>query len=183
MFLDVILAVAYAKIKGYRIKPALKSYFLYPFMAVEILSVFLQICIFMKNYTFVQYTGIIQNIYLYTLIIPIFAYRLYKPGIIGSALILTGTFLNRFVMSQNAGKMPVYVSLSKITGYVDEAALQSVDNIHIIGSQTANYKFLADFIDIGYSILSIGDVLIHSFIFIVIYYTIKEINVRQQNRD
>ena len=183
MFLDLILAVAYAKIKGYRIKPALKSYFLYPFAVVELLSVFLQICIFMKNYTFVQYTGIIQNIYLYTLIIPIFAYRLYKPGITGSALILAGTFLNRFVMSQNAGKMPVYVSLSKMTGYVDEAALQSVDNIHIIGSETANYKFLADFIDIGYSILSIGDVLIHSFIFIVIYYTIKEINVRQQNRD
>jgi hypothetical protein len=101
---------------------------------------------------------------------------LYKPGICGSIFIITGTFLNKFVISQNGGKMPVFPSLSKITGYFKVSTIGIADNIHIIGSETTRFKFLTDYIDLGNSILSIGDVLIHSFTFIVIYYAIKEIN-------
>jgi hypothetical protein len=63
-----------------------------------------------------------------------------------------------------------------LTGYYNEDAIKTVDNIHIIGDSSTKFKFLADFIDTWTSILSIGDVLIHSFIFIVIFHTIKEIN-------
>jgi len=110
-------------------------------------------------------------------------YKLYKPGIIGSILICCGTILNRFVMNQNGGKMPVYASISKLTGYYDPSAIQNVDNIHIIGSETTKYKFLTDIFDTGFSILSLGDILIHSFITIVIYYVIKEVNINPLNKN
>jgi hypothetical protein len=176
MLINLFLAVFIAKIKGYKIMPVLKAYSLYPYLIVEALYLYLQACIFVGNYHYVQYTAILRSLYLYTLLIPIFVYRLYKPGICGSILIIIGTFLNKFVMSQNDGKMPVFASLSKVTGYYKESAMGVVDNIHIIGSEATRYKFLTDYIDLGNSILSIGDILIHSFTFIVIYYVIKEIN-------
>lgn len=176
MLLNILIAIVIAKIKSYKIKPLLKAYPLYPFYFVEIIYIALQVCIFFDNYTFVRYAKLINSVYMYTLIIPILAYHLYKPGLIGSALILVGTFLNKFVMSQNGGKMPVYPSLSKVTGYFNQAAIQTADKIHILGDENVRYKFLTDYIDIGTSILSIGDILIHSFITIVIYYTIKELN-------
>lgn len=75
-----------------------------------------------------------------------------------------------------AVKCRFFRPISKITGYYSESAIMTVDNIHIIGNEGTRFKILTDFIDIGYSILSIGDILIHSFTFIVIYFTIKELN-------
>lgn len=185
MFINLLFAIGLAKIKGYRIAPIIKAYALFPYFIAEVLYLYLQACVFVGNYYYVQYTDIFKSIYLYTLLIPIFVYKLYKPGICGSILIIIGTFLNKFVISQNGGKMPVFASLSKITGYYKESAFGVADNIHIIGSETTRYKFLTDYIDLGNSILSIGDVLIHSFVFIVIYYVIKEINksLKYSNED
>ena len=177
MFLNILIAIIIAKIKSYRVKPLLKAYPLYPFYFAEIFYIALQLCIFFDNYYFVPYAKIINSLYMYTLIIPILYYRLYKPGIIGSILVVIGTLLNKFVMSQNGGKMPVYPSISKLTGYFNEAAILSADSIHILGDEGVKFKFLTDYIDIGTSILSIGDVLIHSFITIIIYYSIKELNL------
>jgi len=77
-------------------------------------------------------------------------------------------------MSQNGGKMPVYATLSKYTGYFDEVVINTVDKVHVLGNEATRYKILTDYIDVGYSILSIGDVLIHAFIVIVVYNAIKE---------
>lgn len=179
MIVYTLFAFIWSKIKGYKIMPVFKAYSLYPCVIVEFLYLFLQFNIIIHNYSFVKYTPYIKNVYLFVLIIPMLVYKLYKPGLLGSALIIIGTLLNKFVMMQNSGKMPVYASLSKITGYYSESAIQSVDNIHVIGTDLTKFKFLTDYIDIGWSILSIGDLLIHSFTFIIIYYTIKEINKRQ----
>lgn len=176
MSINLLIAIGFAKIKGYRIAPIAKAYLLYPYFIAEVLYLYLQACIFVGDYTYVQYTAIFKSVYLYTLLIPIFVYKLYKPGICGSILIIIGTLLNKFVISQNGGKMPVFATLSKITGYYKESAFGVADNLHIIGSETTRYKFLTDYIDLGISILSIGDVLIHSYIVIVIFYVIKEIN-------
>ncbi len=176
MILFLLFALILAKIKDYKIKPVLTAYALYPYAAAELFYVLLQASVFMHNYSFIRYTSIINSLYMYTLIIPVMVYKLYKPGIIGSIFMIAGTLLNRLAMSSNGGKMPVYATLSKLTGYYDPAAIQSVDNIHIAGDETVKLKFLTDYIDTGSSILSIGDVLIHSFVFIVIYYSIKEIN-------
>lgn len=179
MIVYTLFAFIWSKIKGYKIMPVFKAYSLYPCVIVEFLYLFLQFNIIIHNYSFVKYTPYIKNAYLFVLIIPMLVYKLYKPGLLGSALIIIGTLLNKFVMMQNNGKMPVYASLSKITGYYSESAIQYVDKIHVIGTDLTKFKFLTDYIDIGWSILSIGDLLIHSFTFIIIYYTIKEINKRQ----
>jgi hypothetical protein len=176
MFFFILFALICAKIKGYRVKPILKAYSLYPFAVVQVLYLFLQFNVFLGNYEYIQYASLFKNIYLYTLIIPLFVYKLYIPSLYGSAFIIFGTILNKFVMQQNGGKMPVFASLSKLTGYYDESSIGIIDNIHIAGSETTKYKFLTDFIDIGYSILSIGDVFIHGLAFIMIYNVVKEIN-------
>lgn len=176
MFIFMIFAILCAKIKGYRILPVLKAYSLYPYVAIEILSLFLQMNIFIGDYNYIQYATIAKMVYLYTLILPVFVYKLYKPGICSSILIIIGTILNNFVMKQNGGKMPVFATLSKITGYYDPSVFVTIDKIHVVGNAATKYKFLTDIIDIGYSILSIGDIFIHSFTFIIIYSVIKEVN-------
>ena len=130
----------------------------------------------MGNYYFVQFSVIFKNIYFFALIIPLQVYKLYKPGFLGAGLIIIGTILNRFVISQNGGKMPVFASVSKITGYYDSTAILTADKLHTIGTETTKYKFLTDFIDVGYCILSVGDLLIHAVVFLIIYSAIKELN-------
>lgn len=176
MILLLLLACGFAKIKGYKIMPIFKAYPLYPYFIIELIYIFLQINIFMRNYSIVQYAGIIKSLYMYSLVIPIIFYKLYKQGICCSILIIIGSLLNKFVMSQNGGEMPVYATLSKITGYYNETAIQTVDKVHSIGTASTKFKFLTDYIDTGFSVLSIGDLLIHSIVFIVIYYTLKELN-------
>lgn len=176
MFIYILLAILYAKFKGYRIKPILKDYSLYPLAVAELTYLFLQANVFMGNYRYIGYASFFKTLYLYTLIVPIVVHRLYKTGFIGSLLVMTGSMMNRFVMSQNGGKMPVYPTLSKFTGYFSEAPIGTVDHIHVMGNEATRYKILTDYIDVGYTILSIGDVLIHLFIFIVVLNTIKENN-------
>ncbi len=174
--MSILLAALYAKIKGYRIRPILKEYSLYPLAIAEIAYIILQVNVFIGNYSYIRYASIFKTLYLYTLIVPILVHKLYKPGLYGSLLTLIGSMLNNFVMSQNGGKMPVFASLSKKTGYFNEIAINTVDKIHIVGNEATKYKFLTDFIDVGYSVLSIGDVLIHSFVFIIVYSVIKVVN-------
>src|SRR5690554_5866010 len=101
MFIYMLLAVLCAKIKGYRIKPILRDYSLYPLAVSEIIYIILQANIFLGNYSYIQYASIFKTLYLYTLIIPILVHKLYKPGIYGSGLTIIGSMLNKFVMSQN----------------------------------------------------------------------------------
>lgn len=182
MIIYVLLAFGWAKIRGYRIRPIFKAYALYPFALVELLYWSLQVMIFTGNYTFVPYSSYIKSAFLYALILPMLVYKLYKPGLVGAACILTGTALNRFVMHQNGGKMPVFPTLSKLTGYYSDMGIPPTDSIHVLGDQTTKFKWLADYIDVGYSIVSPGDVLIHLFTFIIVYYSIKEINRRLKEK-
>ena len=90
-------------------------------------------------------------------------FQLYKPALIGSGSIVFGTLLNNFVISQNNGKMPAFPSLSYLTGYIKPHTFQAVNDIHVLGSGATHWKFLTDYIDFGYSILSPGDLFIHFF--------------------
>jgi len=182
MIIYILLAFLIARMKGYNIKPVLKDKSLYPLFVAEILYLFLQTSVFLGYYRFIPYAGTFKTLYLYTLIVPIVAHRLYKTGFIGSIMLTMGSFLNRFVMSQNGGKMPVYATLSKYTGYFDEKVLGTIDQVHILGTEQTKYKILTDFIDVGYSVLSIGDILIHAFIFIVVYDTIKSYHSSKTNQ-
>jgi hypothetical protein len=179
----MLLAFALAKLKGYRLKPVLKAYSLYPFIFIELLYLFFQLNIFFRNYFYIQYAPYLKSASLCTLIFPMLAYHLYKPGLFGSASIIFGTLLNKYVIYHNGGKMPVYATLSRLTGYYDESAFGHADNLHVIGTDLTKYKFLTDFIDVGWCIFSIGDLFIHAFTVIIVYYTIKELNKCQYDND
>ena len=91
---------------------------------------------------------------------------------------MLGSILNELVKHANGGKMPVFPTLSRLTGYFNEEAIAS-SSLHVLGNSETKLKFLCDYIDIGYSILSIGDLLIHFFTFIIFFFVMK--TVTKQN--
>ena len=169
-----------AKSKNYNITNIHKVYTLYPYFAVEAIFLFFQINILSGNYNYVAYSSFMKNGFIYSLLVPIIFYGLYKPALLGSAGIIFGTMLNNFVIAQNGGKMPVFASLSKWTGYFNAQAIQAVNGIHTIGNAQTKFWFLSDFIDVGFSILSIGDIFIHAFTFIIIFNTIKAVDKKSR---
>ncbi|MDD4699806.1 MAG: DUF5317 family protein [Oscillospiraceae bacterium] len=176
MLLTIITALLFAKIKHYNLRPLIKAYALYPLLLLEIGYWVLQATVFMHNYFFIQYASYVKSAYLYVMFIPIIVYKLYKPALYGSVSVLVGTVLNRLVMSVNGGKMPVYATLSRYTGYYSEAGMSNTQDIHCVGTAATKLKILTDYIDVGWCILSIGDLFVHAFTFIILFYTIKCLN-------
>ncbi len=178
MFETIFLAMIIAKIKRYKIKPLFKTWTVYPVFFLEIVHLVFQANIFMGNYFFVQYAPILKKTYLFLCIIPIIVYKEYLTGIIGSLFVFAGSALNNFVMAQNNGKMPVFPNFSYITGYADPAAIERINGIHVLGRTDMNWWFFSDVIDVGWSVLSVGDMLIRVFVLLTIYKTIKVMNLK-----
>ena len=72
--------------------------------------------------------------------------------------------------------MPVFPSNSLITGYVLDQPFPAIDTLHIWGGPTTHLPFLTDIFDIGYAVLSIGDIFIRVFVFLIVYHTVKYLN-------
>lgn len=95
---------------------------------------------------------------------------------------ILGGALNDIAIKANCGFMPVYQSLSRLTGRSLEN-FQGMNDIHILGDSQTKLKILTDFIDLGYTILSVGDIFIRVFVFIVIYSALKKINNQGRKED
>lgn len=169
----ILLAVVAAKIKGYKLKPVFASWHIYPVIAFILAYFILQTAIFMGNYSFIEYSGVFEKLYIFSFLFIILRYRQYASAIIGSAFVVLGTFLNKVAISANGGKMPVFPTLSYLTGYVKPGAFAKANDIHILGSPAVKLKILTDIIDVGYSIMSIGDVCIRLFVFIVVFNAVR----------
>ncbi|HAZ20295.1 MAG TPA: hypothetical protein DCY75_09020 [Clostridiales bacterium] len=180
MIIFILTAFLISKSKKYAIKPVFKAYALYPLFAIELLYWFIQINTFMGNYYFIRFSTYISSAYMVVLFLPIFLYKLYKPALVGSGMVLFGTVLNKIAMYSNGGRMPVYPTLSRLTGYYKEGAINT-DTVHILGNSSTKMKVLTDYFNIGWSILSFGDICIHSFVLIMVYYSIKAINQTTRN--
>lgn len=172
----ILIALLTAKIKGYNLKPFFKSRAMYPIFAYEIIYIFLQATIFLGDYRFVKYANIIKSVYLCLYLIPIIKYEKYYNAIIGCIFIFSGSILNNIAIKANNGSMPIFPTLSYWTGYVKEDSFIKINDIHVLGNSSTKLKFLTDVIDIGYSILSIGDIFIRCFAFLIIFNVIKEVN-------
>ena len=172
----VIIALIISKIKGYSLKPFFKSWTIYPILIFEAIYIVFQISIFMGNYDVVKWAPWFKSIYMYLFLIPIFWYKEYVSALIGSLFILAGTFLNHIVMAANGGEMPAFPSLTYFTGYLKADTFSKIQDIHMLGDSSVKLKYLSDIIDIGYTILSIGDILIRVFVVIIIYVTVKKTN-------
>ncbi|MPQ45164.1 DUF5317 family protein [Clostridium tarantellae] len=182
MIETILLVLLVAKLKKFKLKPLLKEWSLYPLFILELTYLFFQLCIWNNIYIFVNLSGIYKYLYMISLLIPMFKYKLYIQGIIGSNFIFLGTALNKIAIAFNDGKMPVFPTLSYITNYVKSDSFQKVNDIHILGCENTKVKFLTDIIDTGYSVMSIGDILIRAYVFIIIYATIKNIQNKNNNK-
>lgn len=176
MVVEVFLVCLFAKLRHYRLRYLLRSRVFYPVLLVQVLLVVFQFSIFFHTRRFIRFVPLAEPAMILSFLFAIFAYRLYRPAIWGAASVVLGTVLNRFAIAQNGGKMPVFPSLSYITGYLTPEALDSMDSLHILGGEGTKFKFLTDYIDYGYSILSPGDLLIHLFACIMLYFMIVAVN-------
>lgn len=172
----LLLALFCAKLRGYKIMPIFKSWHIYPTLLLSVVYIFLQASIFIGNYSYIKYAKGFETIYICTLLLIIIKYKQYIAAISGSICIFVGSFLNQTAIRANNGKMPVFPSLSYLTGYASADSFERVNDIHILGSSATKLKPLTDIIDLGYSVMSIGDVLIRIFTFVVIFYAITFIN-------
>lgn len=176
MLETIILALIVAKIKGYKIKKIFLFWQFYVILVLELLYFIIQVNFFKHNYTLLKYVGILETIYLSSYLLLIIEFKLYKGALYGSLCIFIGSLLNKIAIGVNGGKMPVFPSLTLKTGYMPKESLNTIDNLHILGDHSTNLPFLTDIFDIGYSILSIGDIFIRAFVFIIIYQSVKFLN-------
>ena len=176
MILTFVFALILAKIKKQKLSVLFKAYALYPVYLSELFVMFLQANVFLGNFYFSRHLELIKMLHLGLYIIPVIAYGLYKQALVGSAFVFAGTALNKLVMHANGGKMPVYPSLSRLTGYFSPEGLSAPGGIHSLGGPSTKLAFLADYIDVGYSVLSIGDLIIRVYIILILYYTIVRLN-------
>lgn len=181
MIITICAVILLARIKHYKLRYVFRSWSFYPILLAQCILIFFQISIFFGTYYFVRFSDIIERVVLGSFLFSIWVYHLYRPAVIGAVSIAFGSFLNNFVIAQNGGKMPVFPSLSYLTGYVTPEAFGPMDSVHILGSEATKFKILADYIDIGYSILSPGDIFVHLFAFLMLYYIVKAANIRFGN--
>ena len=177
MLETIIISLVFCKIKKFKIGPLFKSWAIYPVLFMEIIYIIVQANIFMENYEVIKYSGILKTIYLCSYLPLVFKFKQYIASIIGSIFVVIGGILNDIAISANNGYMPVFPSLSYITGYAKLDSFDKVNDIHILGSSSTKLKFLTDIFDIGYSVLSIGDIFIRLYIFIIIYNVVKYLNI------
>lgn len=178
MIETILLAMLIAKLRGYKIKPIFKSWTIYPLIFLEAITMIGQVMAFNGNYDFIKIIGTLKVVYLSSYLFLIFKYEIYKGAIFGSISMIFGGILNDIAIKANGGFMPVFPSLSYFTGYVKSDAFDLINDIHILGTADTQVKFLTDFIDIGYAILSVGDVFIRIFVFLIIYSSIKKASIR-----
>lgn len=173
MIETILLALLFAKLRGYKIKPLFKDWPIYLVLSFALIYILLEIAVFSGNYSFVGFSAAYKILYLSAFLALIIKYGLYRNAIAGSIFVLLGGAMNDMAIAANNGKMPVFPTLSYITGYVSPDAFTKVNDIHVLGSSAVNFKFLTDIIDLGYSVLSIGDVFIRLFPFIIVFYAVK----------
>jgi len=174
----IILALLFAKLKKYKIKELFTLWEFYVILSFEVFLAIVQINVFLQDFGLLRYMSIIRTVYLCSYLFLVFRFRIYKSAIVGSGFLVLGSVLNQVVIAANGGRMPVFPTLSKLTGYISgNQPIETIDNIHKFGTQAVSLLFLTDIIDLGYSVLSIGDIFIRLFAFIIIYNSIKRLNM------
>lgn len=180
MLETIMISLIFCKIKGLKIKPLFKNWTIYPVMFMELIYIIMQVNIYLENYSVINYVGVLKTMYLCSYLPLIFKYNQYISAIIGAGFVIIGGRLNDIAISVNNGYMPVFPTVSYLTGYAKADSFSKVNDIHILGDSTTKLKILTDIIDVGYSVLSIGDVFIRVYVFIIIYNVVKLLNTTKE---
>ena len=176
MLIFILIPLLIAYFKGYRVLSLFRVFDLYPFFAVCLVHGFFVMNAWFGNYSFVKFAAVLQYFMIFSLLLPVVRRRFFAPTMIGVGLTMVGTVMNRIVINANDGKMPVYPTVSKWIGYYKDGQLDgTIDSLHILMDGSSKLPFLADYFDFGFCILSPGDLLIHAFASVIIYYTVKSV--------
>lgn len=172
----LLAAMVISRIKGYKPFYIFKTYTIYPFIGVEILFWIMQILVSSGYDETVKFASILKLCYFACLLIPVLKFKLYEKALLGSGLVIIGSLMNRVVMNANGGKMPVYFTISKFTGFANEDLFNATGSIHIKMMDSTKLKFLADYLDFGYCVMSLGDIVMKAYFIIIFYQMIKILN-------
>lgn len=177
----MLLAFLAGKIKKYRLTPLFREWPIYLVFGSILIYLFMNFFISQGNTALLKYATTFKAVFVLIFAIMIVKYSLYKTGFLSVFLVVLGGLMNNLVIKANGGRMPVFPSFSYITGYMKPEIfnnLEKIDSLHIQGSPETRLAFLADWIDLGYTIMSIGDIFFMSFVFLTIYGTIKHLNFK-----
>ena len=188
----IIGSFLYSKFKkGYKLKPLFKYPYIFaiiPPLLCALLYIFIEISVWNQQYWFLPYQHIIKTTTLISYIPLIYIHNLYKcdkihnnmfidliksPASKATFCLWLGSTLNKIVIKANNG-MPVSPSNTYWTGYAKPDLFN--DGVHILGNAYTKLIPLSDWIDIFYSVISPGDILIRMFAFLILYYSIKNSN-------
>lgn len=177
MLIFILIPLIIARVKGYRVLQLFKVIDMYPFFFVCACHGFFILNAWNDNHSFVRYAKLLQFLLIFTLILPIVRRRITTPALVGVGMTMAGTVMNTIVINANGGKMPVYPTISKWIWFYKAGQLDpgAIDDLHILMDSSTKLPFLADYFDFGTCISSPGDMLVHSFASIIIYYTIKAV--------
>lgn len=129
------------------------------------------------------YSYYIKTATLLSYIPLIVKYKLYEddngfiltsPATISMICLALGSQLNKVVLKANNGYMPSFPDVGYSTGFVKPDFVE--DGIHILGNAYSHLIPLCNVFDIGIGILSPGDILVRFYVFIILYYAIKNSN-------
>jgi len=93
-----------------------------------------------------------------------------------------GTTLNNIAIKTNLGIMPIFPDITYSTGFIKPEVFTDSKDFHIIGDHTSKLIPLCDIFDNGISTYSIGDILIFTFSYIIVYSSIKASNDIHKNK-
>jgi len=175
----ILLSFVVAKYKSFRIFPIFKHWAIYPILLWAMIYIYLEWAIWHSDYSLIIYANVFKAVYLSWFLILSIKYNQLKIYLKGMCFVFTGYILNYIAIRANNGKMPVFISNSWWTGYAKPdmftKALEYGD-FHVMGDMYTKVIPLCDTIDLGYCCVSIGDILVRLFVFLVIYNSIKYLN-------
>jgi hypothetical protein len=102
-----------------------------------------------------------------------------SPFILAIVCLCIGYLLNFIAIQANGGHMPVFASNTYFSGYTTIESIAQ-DKFYILGDHTSKAIPLCDTIDIFYSNLSIGDVFVRCYTYIILFFSIKFSNKKQK---
>jgi hypothetical protein len=180
----IIGAFLYAKLKNkYNIKYIFKTWEIYPPMLFALFYIFLEGTMFFRWHYFIPYAHLIKTATLLSYIPLILKYKLYQddngklitsPMVKAGFCLWLGSELNKIAMYFNNGYMPTFIDLGFWVGYVKSDGF--IDGLHILGNSYSHAIPLCNIFDWGYTCVSIGDLLIRFYAFIILFYAIKYSN-------
>lgn len=178
MIVSYIICVLIAVfIKKYSLKYIMKYWGTYLFLCIQIFCIYLRSAVLKGNYELLRYEQYINPLFILILFVFVFKYKIYIQTVIASAIMAFGHVLNKIVMNANNGYMPVFPTISRYTRFFkgDMFRMAQQYNTHrILGNADTKLKILSDIWDTGFSVMSLGDILIGIGAAIILFYAIKK---------